>query len=220
MDISVIVLNRNRGRFLGRCLRSCLSQSLPKNKYEIIVVDDYSTDESPIVINSFGDSVRPIFLKKNVGISRASNIGIEKALGNLVIRVDADDYIAEHTLLFLSEIMHANKDIGFAYTDHFRVDEKGKILKRVDLDSLDKILNHGAGVMFRKSNLEALGLYDENFQVAEDYDLILRYLKNFNGFHLPLPLYRYCRHSGNITKNRKLRNEHIFKANQKSKGMR
>ena len=202
---------------MGKCLRSCLTQSLSKTKYEVIVVDDASVDESPVVISSFGDAIRPIYLKENVGISRASNIGIEKALGNLIIRVDADDYIAKDTLLFLSEIMHANKDIGFVYTDHFRVDENGKILKRVNLDSLEKILHHGAGVMFRKSNLEAIGLYDPNYEHAEDYDLILRYFKNFNGYHLPLPLYRYCRHSGNRTKRWKTeRKLYVSKAKQKN----
>ena len=208
MDTSVIITNYNREKFLGRCLRSCLKQSLPKNRYEIIVVDDASTDNSKIVIDSFKDEIVSVFLKKNLGVAGASNEGIKKALGNFIIRVDADDYISENTLLFLTEILLNNPDIGFVYTDHIRVDDKENFLERVNLDSLDKVLSHGAGIMFRKSYLETIGLYNPIMRHADDYDLITRYFKNFNGFHLPLPLYRYRQWEGNQTKKGK-RDEYV-----------
>ena len=53
--------------------------------------------------------------------------------------------------------------------------------------------------MFRKNYLETIGFYDESLRNREDYDLILRYIKNFNGYHLRLPYYRYFRRSGSLS---------------------
>lgn len=201
IDTSVIITNFNRKAYLGRAIRSCLKQSLDRSRYEIIVVDDASTDKSGDVIVGFRGKINPIMLKENVGVAEASNRGIKEALGSFIIRVDSDDYIAENTLLFMTEILLMNPDIGFVYSDHYRTDERERITSRVNLDTPDAILRHGAGIMFRKSNLELIGLYDPVLRNAEDYDLLKRYFKNFNGFHLPIPLYRYRIHADNMTKN-------------------
>lgn len=201
IDTSVIITNYNCKNYLGRAIRSCLKQSLSRQKYEIIVVDDASTDKSQDIMVGYQDEIVPVYLKKNVGVAETSNIGIRKALGHFVIRVDADDYINENTLLFMTEILEQNHDIGFVYCDHFKVDGKEKKLERIDLDTIDKLYRHGAGVMFRKVYLEEIGLYDKQLRNAEDFDLLKRYIKNFNGYHLKLPLYRYRLHSNNMTKN-------------------
>ncbi len=218
---SVIITNYNYGRYLARCIRSCLNQTMPKDDYEIIVVDDASTDNSRKVIESFGDKVKPIYLEKNYGVAYASNVGIKEALGMFVVRVDGDDYINQNILLFMTEILVWNSDIGFVYCDHFRVDEQEEKTERVKLDTLEKLYNHGAGVMFRKSNLEALGLYDINLKNAEDYDLLMRYFKNFDGYYLKLPLYRYSIHGANITSNEKDREkwkEKVIKKHRRKRG--
>ncbi len=168
VDTSVIICNYNNKPYLGRAIRSCLKQSMDWNRYEIIVVDDASTDKSQDVIVGFKDKIISAELSKNVGVAEASNIGIKAAMGSFIIRVDSDDYINENTLLFMTEILLANHDIGFVYCDHLRVDKDERVLERVNLDSLEKILRHGAGIMFRKSYLESIGLYDTTFKNAED----------------------------------------------------
>lgn len=215
LDVSIIITNYNRGRFIGRTIRSCLKQSLPRDRYEIIVVDDCSTDNSRMIIDSFEDEIVRVYLPENLGVAGASNAGIKRALGSLIIRVDADDYISENTLLFLSEILLQNKNIGFVYADHIRVDDQENFLERVNLDNLQNILDHGAGIMFRKSHLETVGLYDPTMRHADDYDLLKRYYKNFDGYYLRLPLYRYRQHSGNQTKLGK-RDEFIKLSNAKN----
>lgn len=199
MSVSVIITNFNNSRYIGRAIRSCLKQSLNRKDYEILVVDDASTDDSRLVIEDFGEKVVPIFLDKNVGVAEASNVGIRNALGEYIIRVDSDDYINENTLLFLSQILEWNKDIGFVYADHLRVDEEEKVIDRVVINTLDLLLRHGAGIMFRKQYLETIGLYKSELRNAEDYDLIKRYISNFNGYHLKLPLYRYRQVATSIT---------------------
>ncbi len=196
--ISVIIRNFNNQNYLGRAIRSCLNQSL---KAEVIVVDDASTDNSKDVVKTFGDKIVSVFLDKNVGVGEAANVGIRNALGRFVILVDSDDYIQENTLLFMSEILDKNHDIGFVYGDLIRVDKDENVIERINLDTPEKIFRHGAGIMMRKSYLETLGLYDTMMRNAEDHELLSRYIKNFNGYHLRLPLYRYTKHDTNITNN-------------------
>jgi len=158
-----------------------------------------------------------MFLSENVGVAEASNQGIKRATGEYIIRVDSDDYINENTCLFLSQILEWNKGLGFVYADHLRVDENEKIIERVDMNTLDLLLRHGAGIMMRKSYLEAIGLYDKKLRNAEDYDLLKRYIKNWDGFHLPIPLYRYRQHENNMTKDKEERKkwENISDENRK-----
>lgn len=195
--ISVIITNHNYERFLGRCIRSCLNQSIPTSEYEIIIVDDCSTDNSEEVIKSYlhNPSISYIKLDENKGVSVASNVGITKAVSPYVIRVDSDDYINQNTLLFLSEILNWNPEISFVYGDIIRVNEMEEKCERIHTNSVQNLFKHGAGIMFRKTCLEAVGLYDEKIRNAEDFDLILRVMKNFDGYHIKLPLYRYYRHS-------------------------
>lgn len=200
IDTSVVICNFNNATYLPRAIRSCLKQSLDRKRFEVIVVDDCSTDESREVIASFGDKIVPVLLTENVGVAEASNVGIRNALGRFVIRVDADDYINEHMLLFMTELLNDNQDVGFVYGDHIRVDEEEKHIGRVNLSTLDLLFRHGAGIMFRKSYLEQIGLYNKEFRNAEDHELLSRYIKNFNGFHLPMALYRYRQHENNMTK--------------------
>ncbi len=217
LDTSVIICSHNNKNFLGRAIRSCLKQSLSKEKYEVIVVDDCSTDNSKDVIVGFKDKIVPIMLDKNVGVAEASNVGIRNALGNFIIRVDSDDYISEHTLLIMTEILLKNPDIGFVYSDHIRVDQAEQPLERVNINTPDLLFRHGAGIMFRKSYLEILGLYDKDLRNAEDYDLLKRYIKNYDGYHLKLPLYRYRIHENNMTRNEGERKRWEQKADENRK---
>jgi len=215
IDVSIIILSHNNEKYLGRAIRSCLKQSMDKDRYEIIVIDDKSTDNSREILRDTKGIV-PIYLKHNVGVGKASNIGIKRALGSFVIRVDSDDYINEHTLLIMTEILMKNKDIGFVYPDHLLVDESERVVGKGTMDTIEKLYRHGAGIMFRKSNLEAIGLYDPKFRNAEDHELITRYLKNFNGYHLRLPLYRYRQHKGQMTGDKADRKKWEQKANAKN----
>lgn len=174
------------------------------DQYEIIVVDDCSSDNSTEVVKDFQenyDNIRLIELTENMGVSYASNVGIRKAKSPYVIRIDADDYINRNLLQFYLEILNWNPDICFVYGDIITVNQFGEQIDRIRLNVIDNLYNHGAGIMFRKSCLEAVGLYDENIRNCEDYDLIKRVFKNFDGYYLRLPFYRYRRHDSNMTNN-------------------
>mgnify|MGYP001433684835 CR=1 FL=1 len=197
MKVSVIITCFNLEDYISRSITSCLNQTMSSEDYEIIVVDDYSGDNSWNIINNFQGLVKPLKTSSNSGVSAASNMGIRQSKGKYIVRVDGDDFINKNFLHSLYEILEWNDDIGFVYCDHIIVKENRERFRSIN--TLEKLLDNGAGIMFRKKYIESIGLYDENLRNREDYDLLLRYIKNFNGYHLRLPYYRYFKRSGSLT---------------------
>lgn len=198
MKVSVIITCYNLQDYICRAINSCINQTLDENKYEIIVVDDKSQDESRKFIDSYGNLIKKVYLEANSGVAVASNRGINTASGEYIVRVDGDDFINKNFLLTLTEILDWNPDIGFVYCDQIVVDSKNE--RKKEINTLDKLLDNGAGVMFRKEYLNAIGLYDESLRNREDYDLILRYIKNFDGHRVRLPYYRYVQRLDSLSK--------------------
>ena len=197
MLVSVIITAYNYGKYIERAIRSALNQSLAQDHYEIIVVDDASTDETPRILENYKDSVKYLRLSKNEGLSNARNIGIQKARGQFVVFLDADDYIQGDLLKVQSVFLTENNRLDAVSVDYYLVNEYGDHIEWVSAQ--DKPI--ACGIMFRKDRLYDIGLYDDAFRVREDEDLRIRFLKKYNIYNIILPLYRYRRHDNNLTNN-------------------
>jgi len=167
--------------------------------YEIIVVDDASTDETQSVMKTYSGKIKPLILKKNVGLAGARNEGLKSALGRFVLNLDADDYMDENLVYIELMFLNANPDWDAVSCDYFLVDEDEKHIERIS--GREKPI--ACGVMFRTDLLFEIGLYDENFKMREEEDLRIRFEKNHNIKNLELPLYRYRKHENNMTNNKK-----------------
>ena len=201
MKLSILIANFNRAEFISRAIRSCIHQIVFRKPYEIIVIDDCSTDNSVDVISEFQNEIRFIKNHSNLGIAKTSNIGLDISDAEYWMRVDSDDFISEFAVSFMINILESNADIDFVYTDHLRIDIDGNTIDHIRLDTNEKLYEHGAGIMFRKKILDEINGYDESLHNAEDYDLLIRLIKNGKrGFYLPVPLYRYYMHDDNLTK--------------------
>lgn len=108
--LSFIVPVYNTEKYISRCLDSLLEQSIPKKDYDIIVVNDGSTDNSGHIIEDYGKKYDNIILitQKNAGQSAARNAGIQRANSKYVWFIDSDDWIAENCLGLLMEIIQKN----------------------------------------------------------------------------------------------------------------
>lgn len=199
MLTSIIITNFNREKFLDRCIRSCLDQIVFNKEIEIIFVDDGSKDNSLKTISKYKDRIKIYSLKKNMGISYASNYAIKKSKGEYIIRVDSDDFLNRHAIEMMSSILENNTDFSFVCCDHYRVDEIGMKEKIVRLNNKSVIKNHGAGVLFRKSVLKKVGYYNTKLIQAEDYEMISKIMNISKYYYLPVPLYRYYIHGDNIS---------------------
>jgi len=198
--ISVIIPCYNHAKFIHRCLRSILHQSLDKKLYNIIVVDDGSTDNSLKEIQSYGKFIKVIKNKKNKGLPFSLNAAIKKSNSEYIVRLDSDDYVNFNFLLFLLKFIENNKDTAdAACTDYYIINEDEKFLFKEN--SQEKPI--GCGIIFKRKHLLAIGLYNEKYLMHEEIELRIRYDKKFRKvLRIQLPLYRYRRHNNNITNNK------------------
>lgn len=193
--VSVIVATYNQEKFIGRCLRSLLNQTIPHEKYEIIVINDGSTDRTPYALELFHDAIHPITNQTNIGLPASVNRGIMAARSQFIVRVDSDDYVNVNFLNFLHFYLAQNQYADAVACDYLLVNDAEDVLERVNC--MDRPI--GCGIMFRRQQLLEIGMYDESFRYHEDQDLRIRFEKKYTVSRLELPLYRYRRHENNIT---------------------
>ena len=195
-DISVVVTNYNYGQYIRRCLRSLLNQDLDRGRYELIVVDDRSKDDSLQAIESFGQAgeITIIVNKKNLGVGGSSRVGVDHSRGKYFVRVDADDYVQPAFLSMLYNVLRFCPDYVGVSCDYFLTDNDARILsvKSFQEDGL------ACGLMLRTSYLERIGSYNRKKKVFEDHDLFQR-MDRTKIFHLPVPLYNYVKHGKSLT---------------------
>ena len=199
IKVSVIVPTYNREKFIGRCLRSLLSQSIGINNFEIILVDDGSTDATRKIYESFSDEIKIIKHKKNLGLPSALNTGIKKAKGRYIVRVDSDDYVNSEFLQILFLFISENPEYDAVACDYLIVDDREQTVKRADCLKLPI----GCGIMFKTHNLIKIGLYNEKFLLHEEKELRARFEKKYSINRVALPLYRYRKHASNMTNDKR-----------------
>lgn len=195
--VSVIIAAHNVERYIGRCVRSILSQTMSREDYEVIIVNDGSTDRTEYALQLFENDIRALTHQENKGLPSALNYGIREARGQFIVRLDGDDYVHEEYLNVLSLFLRMNKSIDAVACDYILVDDHENVLNVCNC--LEEPV--GCGIMFRSEQLLDVGLYDPDFMANEDKDLRIRFLEKYAIERVRLPLYRYRRHATNMTNN-------------------
>jgi glycosyltransferase involved in cell wall biosynthesis len=211
VQVSVIIPVHNQEKYIGRCLRSLLKQTLPEKDYELIVINDGSTDKTVSVITPFMGDVRYYVNEKQLGLPASLNIGIKKARGQFIVRADADDYVHWDFLKILSMHLQLNHDIDAIACDYQLVNAQQEVLEHANC--LEKPI--GCGIMFKLDHIIEIGLYDEDFLVREEEELRIRFLNKYNITRVQLPLYRYRQHENNLTNNEEHMNKYQEKLDHK-----
>ena len=132
--VSVLVPVHNQERYLGRCLRSLLAQDMTREKYEIVVIDDGSTDRSAYALELFADEITLVSLPTNRGLPAALNVGLQTAQADLVVRVDSDDYVNSRFLSVLHLFLESNPSLDAVACDYILVDNDEVVLGRGNAD--------------------------------------------------------------------------------------
>ena len=201
-DITVVVCTFNHGAWIERCIRSLLNQKfIKKDDFEIILIDDKSTDSTKKILKNFSDleNLRIHNNKKNIGLPKSLNKAIKLSKGRYVTRVDSDDYV-QRNFLFLSKLfLDMNREYQAVAVDYIKVDNFETVLSKENC-----LKNEIAcGIMYRKECLINIGLYNEKFKMREGHEINQRFKKKFKIGRLELPLYKYRMHEKNRTKNLK-----------------
>ena len=197
-DISIIVPAYQASKYIERCLRSLISLRADNFSYNIVVIDDGSTDGTADIVRNFFPDVILSVNPENMGLPSSLNIGIRAVSSQYFVRVDSDDFVDSMFLEFLYYAIAHNDEFEAICCDYYTVSDEGQRVARMSAE-LDPI---GCGILFRRDKLVAIGLYDADFHAREEEELMIRFQKaEYQLLRLPLPLYRYRQHDNSITSN-------------------
>lgn len=193
MRISVVIPLYNAEKYIKEALISVLGQTV--SPYEILVVDDGSTDESGAiareVLEGSGFQNFKIISSKNQGHSKAANMGIQSATGDYIAFLDSDDLWLESKLERLGGEAKINPLAVLLYSRFHFIDEHSHKAPHLDYkqapiegDPFSHLLRFGntiygsnSGVLVKRSSLLEVGGYDETLKACEDWDLWIRLSK-------------------------------------------
>jgi glycosyltransferase involved in cell wall biosynthesis len=228
-NVSVLMPVRNGARWLREAIDSVLGQTL--RDFELIVVDDGSTDDTPHLLSDVSrlDSRIRIFRQEASGLVDALNRGLAEARGSLVARLDADDRAMPERLDRQVRYLESNPNVGLLGSWAEKIDERGApcgLLKpEPQSDALAHLLLRTnpfvhSSVMFRTEPVRRLGGYRSAFQAAEDYDLWLRIAEVAEIVNVPEFLIQYRRHNANVTQRHAIRQAFSARLAQRSANIR
>jgi len=193
-QVSVIIPTYNRGWSIKEAIDSVLAQDY--TEFELIVVDDGSTDHTSDVLDSYGDDIK-VLSQKNKGVSAARNRGIAEASGKFIAFLDSDDLWLPQKLTLQIEFINQTPDALICQTEEvwirngLRVNPKKRHKKPSGMifkPSLELCLVSPSAVMIQRSLLDRVGGFDETLPACEDYDLWLRISCRFPVHLIDAPL--------------------------------
>ncbi len=206
--VSIIIPVYNAGEFLISTVESILRQTY--DNYEIIMVDDKSTDNSKEIIKSYDDkfdNVRPLYLEENAGVSNARNEGIKNARGRYLAFLDSDDMWEDDKLERQLEFMKRN-NYHFTYTGYSFVDDMGNSLNSVVIPKARVDYNE----LLKTNVIPCLTVIIDRYYIDdivmpsirhEDYACWLSILKRGHEAHaLREPLARYRTRANSLSGNK------------------
>lgn len=208
--ISIMIPTYNCGVFLGRAIDTALAQSY--TDYEIIIIDDGSTDNTRDLVAGYGNKVR-YFHQPNRGLSSARNLALSHATGEFVAYLDADDMWYPQKLESQVAFLDAHKECGLVHSEVSVIDEDDKILHTCFNQETGRLFPQGyclndllqrchiqiLTVLERRQCLDCAGIFDERLAIAQDYHHWINVaLQGFAIGYLPEPLGKYRWRAGSL----------------------
>jgi glycosyltransferase involved in cell wall biosynthesis len=172
--------------------------------WELIIVDDASTDETSDLISHYVNSdhrIRTIRHETNRKLPAALNTGFSLAKGDYFTWTSDDNYYRESALAEMVAYLESEPEVGVVYTDYSRINESGDILEKVVVDNPEGLLVHNCigNFLYRRKVYQVVGDYSEDLYLAEDYDFWLRVSTQFRFEPLHKDLYFYLMHPNSLS---------------------
>jgi glycosyltransferase involved in cell wall biosynthesis len=218
--VSVIMPTYNQAHFIAEAIQSVLDQTF--QDFEIVVVDDGSTDNTKEVVDSFRDPRIRYIHQENRGVAAASNTGLKASIGEYLAGLASDDLWLPRNLELKVKLLDSRPDIGLVCSDIYSFDsDTGATLGRKWQNRSDCYLRElqdgtrqplgeflsreppfsWTTVMVRCHVFDDVGYFDESLW-AEDYDMFVRVLQRFSSIGIiNVPLVRYRVHRTSLSSN-------------------
>ncbi len=196
MKVSIIIPAFNAQKTIREAINSAINQDFLRENFEVIVVNDGSTDDTLNILKEYDGKIE-VINQENQGAVKAANRGFKEAKGEYVVKLDADDCFLPNLLNKMAYALN-DKNIDFVYSDYYEKKENGE----VKLITTENIFNTVAiGMMFRREELSKEGFYREDVRFPE-YDLLLKVKDRWNGRRIAKPLFFYNRTRESLTGNK------------------
>lgn len=201
MDLSVVMAVYNQAETLPAAVGSILEQSF--SDFIFVIIDDHSTDETPLLLRRFAgrdERIKIITNFRHLGLTKSLNLGLKQVKTKLIARMDADDVAMPVRLKKQRDYLTTHPKIALLGTAVRLIDASGKLLRVKQLPSSPEKIRRSilsfcpfihSTWMLKKSVLDEVGVYNEAFPYAQDYELALRIVSRFPSANLLDPLLHY-----------------------------
>jgi len=209
--ISVIIPTYNRAHYICETINSVLEQTY--KDYEIIVIDDGSTDNTKKVLKGYDGKIRYLY-QNNKGTPAARNFGINNSTGEFIGLLDDDDLWLPNKLELQVKELEKNPELAFICSSTYIIDSCGKNIgqwgEKISIfgtfnDLYEENIVYNLTVLMRRKCFNDVGGYDEKLLSCQDYDLWLRMAKKYKFYYMAVPLTKHRKHDSNFGKNISLR---------------
>lgn len=207
--VSVVIPTHNRANLLRRAVDSVIAQSL--KELEIIIVDDASTDDTSACCEQIVDPrAKKIQHQQTRGGAAARNTGIAIANGEYVAFLDDDDEWMPDKLVQQVDLLKRNPNAGLIYTGYYYVDNHYKTFQQflprfrgniAEPLLAENIIGTTSSVMIRQVCFNKVGVFDDQLQSCQDWDLWIRMAKEYMVDFIEKPLLNFMIHEKRITRN-------------------
>lgn len=204
--VTIYITNYNYEKYIEQSIESVFAQS--SQDFELIIIDDGSTDNSREIIERYRDRERvTIIYQQNKGLNITNNVAMRVSRGKYIMRLDADDYLVNTAVEDMSRLLEEQDTLGLVFPDYYYVDAEGRKTgeeRRHDFEKEVSLYDqpaHGACTMIRLSFLKKIGGYNESFTCQDGYDLWLKFITHYSVTNINKPLFYYRRHGENLTTN-------------------
>lgn len=212
--VSVILPCYNGARWVGQAIESVLAQTY--RDFELIIIDDGSTDNSKEIIASYLHDKRVHYIyQQNKGFSAALNRGIKESNGNLIGFIGHDDMWMPNKLEVQAKYFSEHKDVDLIHSNYCSIDSKGRIIGVChfyipNFSSRRKLIEHlfinnfigFETALVKRRCFDEVGLFDERMVGFSDHDMWLRIAGKFNIAYVDLPLVKKREHELQLSKTR------------------
>lgn len=210
MKISVITVCKNAEKTLERTINAVLQQVYDNIEY--IIIDGGSDDNTYAIIEKYQHQLSYFVSEVDEGVYHAMNKGIKVSTGDLIYFANADDSLYDkHIFNNLLKVFKDNPTVDLIYGDHEAYLQAGdrKIYRKIEADRvLDELICIGdqqplqPATLFKSAVFNRVGLFNESYKIASDYDWFLRYFSNPQShpyyFRNPIVCYQHGGLSSNI----------------------